>query len=48
MGLFSFGNKDDAPRRRGANVRSARTEGSRRRTERAADADAMLLDPTLP
>ncbi|MGN6807458.1 MAG: SPOR domain-containing protein, partial [Trinickia sp.] len=47
-GLFSFGNKDDAPRRRGANVRSARTEGSRRRTERAADADAMLLDPTLP
>jgi DedD protein len=48
MGLFSFGNKDDAPRRRGANVRSARAEGSRRRTERAADADAMLLDPTLP
>lgn len=48
MGLFSFGNKDDAPRRRGANVRSARTEGSRRRTERATDADAMLLDPTLP
>jgi len=48
MGLFSFGKKDDAPRRRGANVRSARTEGSRRRTERAADADAMLLDPTLP
>jgi DedD protein len=48
MGLFSFGNKDEAPRRRGANVRSARTEGSRRRTERAADADAMLLDPTLP
>jgi len=48
MGLFSFGKKDDAPRRRGANVRSVRTEGSRRRTERAAEAGAMLLDPTLP
>ncbi|CAN7656107.1 SPOR domain-containing protein [Trinickia sp. LjRoot230] len=48
MGLFSFGNKDDAPRRRGANARSARVERSRRRTERTGDADAMLLDPTLP
>lgn len=48
MGLFSFGNKDDAPRRRGANARSARAEARSRRTERAGDADAMLLDPTLP
>ena len=48
MGLFSFGNKDDARRRSGANVGSGCGEGSRRRTERAADADAMLLDPTLP
>lgn len=48
MGLFSFGNKDDTPRRRGANARSARAEARSRRTERAGDADAMLLDPTLP
>lgn len=58
MGFFSFGNKDDAPRRRGGNAKSsARGEPRRRRTERsgdasagnaAYDADAMLLDPTLP
>jgi DedD protein len=58
MGFFSFGNKDDAPRRRGGNARSsARGEPRRRRTERSGesaagntgyDADAMLLDPTLP
>jgi len=60
MGIFSFGKKDDAPTRRGAN--SSSTRGSRaeraeraerverrsRRTERSGDADAMLLDPTLP
>jgi DedD protein len=60
MGFFSFGKKDDAPRRRGANARSSRSDASSepalgprlerrsRRTERAAQADAMLLDPTLP
>ncbi|MEJ8796203.1 SPOR domain-containing protein [Trinickia caryophylli] len=49
MGLFSFGKKDDAPRRRGGNARSERVERRTRRTERTAgDADAMLLDPTLP
>ncbi len=57
MGFFSFGNKDDAPRRRGGNARSSRGEPRRRRTERSGDAaaattgydaDAMLLDPTLP
>ncbi|MBU6486859.1 MAG: SPOR domain-containing protein [Burkholderiales bacterium] len=56
MGFFSFGKKDDTPRRRGANARSARSGGTfearderqSRRKERAADADAMLLDPTLP
>jgi DedD protein len=57
MGLFSFGNKDEAPRRRGANAKSARGEPRRRRAERSGDtsgkdaaysADAMLLDPTLP
>jgi DedD protein len=54
MGIFSFGKKDDAPSRRGANTSSNRaTRGERverrtRRTERAVDADAMLLDPTLP
>ncbi|MBV8626963.1 MAG: SPOR domain-containing protein [Paraburkholderia sp.] len=54
MGLFSFGKKDDAPSRRGANsstskaARSERVERRTRRTERAGDADAMLLDPTLP
>ncbi len=56
MGFFSFGKKDDAPRRRGAAGKSARggaafegREARRtRRSERAGDADAMLLDPTLP
>jgi DedD protein len=56
MGFFSFGKKDDAPRRRGAAARSARSGGAfegrearrSRRSDRAADADAMLLDPTLP
>ncbi|TAL91947.1 MAG: SPOR domain-containing protein [Paraburkholderia sp.] len=54
MGIFSFGKKDDAPTRRGANSSSSRaTRGERverrtRRTERSSDADAMLLDPTLP
>jgi DedD protein len=56
MGFFSFGKKDDAPRRRGAAARSARSGGAlegrevrrSRRGERASDADAMLLDPTLP
>lgn len=56
MGFFSFGKKDDTPRRRGASARSARSGGTfearderpSRRKERAADADAMLLDPTLP
>lgn len=56
MGFFSFGKKDDAPRRRSAANKSARggaafegREARRtRRSERAGDADAMLLDPTLP
>lgn len=56
MGLFSFGKKDDAPRRREAGARSARSGSAfeareprrNRRSERAGDADAMLLDPTLP
>jgi DedD protein len=54
MGIFSFGKKDDAPSRRGANTssnraaRGERVERRTRRTERAVDADAMLLDPTLP
>jgi len=60
MGIFSFGKKDDAPTRRGANSRSSRdsraeraeraerVERRSRRTERSGDADAMLLDPTLP
>ncbi|EEA00648.1 Sporulation domain protein [Burkholderia sp. H160] len=54
MGIFSFGKKDDAPSRRGANTssnraaRGERVERRTRRTEQAADADAMLLDPTLP
>jgi DedD protein len=53
MGIFSFGRKDDAPTRRGANTssnrpaRGERVERRTRRTERP-DADAMLLDPTLP
>jgi len=54
MGIFSFGKKDDAPSRRGANTssnraaRGERVERRTRRTERSVDADAMLLDPTLP
>ncbi|AXL50575.1 sporulation protein [Paraburkholderia caffeinilytica] len=54
MGIFSFGKKDDAPTRRGANTsstraaRGERVERRTRRTERTVDADAMLLDPTLP
>lgn len=56
MGFFSFGKKDDAPRRRSAASKPARSgaalEGREarrtRRSERAGDADAMLLDPTLP
>ncbi|MFM0558323.1 SPOR domain-containing protein [Paraburkholderia sediminicola] len=54
MGIFSFGKKDDAPTRRGANTsstraaRGERVERRTRRTERTVDADEMLLDPTLP
>ncbi|RQH05664.1 SPOR domain-containing protein [Paraburkholderia dinghuensis] len=56
MGLFSFGKKDDtAPRRRGAEAGSERrsSQGTRverrsRRPDRSSDAEAMLLDPTLP
>jgi len=57
MGIFSFGKKDDAaPRRRGAEAGSGwrnSSEGSRverrsRRSDRSGDAEAMLLDPTLP
>ncbi len=56
MGFFSFGKKDDAPRRRGAATESSRSGGAlegrearrSRRSERTGDADAMLLDPTLP
>ena len=54
MGIFSFGKKVDAPNRRGANTsstraaRGERVERRTRRTERTVDADAMLLDPTLP
>ncbi|SOE99101.1 DedD protein [Burkholderia sp. OK233] len=54
MGIFSFGKKDDAPTRRGANTsstraaRGERAERRTRRTERTVEADAMLLDPTLP
>lgn len=57
MGLFSFGKKDDdtASRRRGAEPGSGRrsSQGQRverrsRRPDRTGDAEAMLLDPTLP
>ncbi|HEX7931899.1 MAG TPA: SPOR domain-containing protein, partial [Paraburkholderia sp.] len=54
MGIFSFGKKDDAPSRRDANTsstraaRGERVERRTRRTERPVEADAMLLDPTLP
>jgi DedD protein len=54
MGLFSFGNKDEAPSERDAysdsprgSRQTVRTERRTRRTERP-DADAMMLDPTLP
>ncbi|SAK89737.1 sporulation repeat-containing protein [Caballeronia hypogeia] len=52
MGLFSFGKKDDSGRdaysdsSRGAR-HTVRTERRTRRSERT-DADAMMLDPTLP
>jgi len=55
MGIFSFGKKDEAPARRGSKGGSIRrsNEGSRverrsRRPDRSGDAEAMLLDPTLP
>jgi DedD protein len=52
MGIFSFGNgkQDDAPARRGSsrNTRNPRVERRSRRTTQAGDAEAMLLDPTLP
>ncbi|WP_322053415.1 SPOR domain-containing protein [Paraburkholderia bannensis] len=56
MGIFSFGKKDDAPRRRGAEAGSTtrrssqntRVERRSRRPDRTRDAEAMLLDPTLP
>ncbi|WP_321909785.1 SPOR domain-containing protein [Paraburkholderia sp. J11-2] len=57
MGIFSFGKKDDAdaPRRRGTESgssrrsnQSARVERRSRRPDRSGDAEAMLLDPTLP
>jgi DedD protein len=54
MGLFSFGSKDEAPSERDAysdsprgSRQTVRTERRTRRTERP-DADAMMLDPTLP
>jgi DedD protein len=52
MGLFSFGKKDDSGRdaysdsSRGSR-HTVRTERRTRRSERT-DADAMMLDPTLP
>ncbi|MCP3712028.1 SPOR domain-containing protein [Paraburkholderia sp. CNPSo 3274] len=57
MGIFSFGKKDDAdaPRRRGTESgssrrsnQSTRVERRSRRPDRSGDAEAMLLDPTLP
>ncbi|NLP60017.1 SPOR domain-containing protein [Paraburkholderia sacchari] len=55
MGIFSFGKKDDAPSRRdseaGSRRRSSqntRVERRSRRPARSGDAEAMLLDPTLP
>jgi DedD protein len=54
MGLFSFGSKDDAPSGRDAysdssrgSRQTVRTERRTRRSDRP-DADAMMLDPTLP
>ncbi|HEY4802242.1 MAG TPA: SPOR domain-containing protein [Paraburkholderia sp.] len=57
MGIFSFGKKEDAdaPRRRGTESgssrrsnQSTRVERRSRRPDRSGDAEAMLLDPTLP
>jgi DedD protein len=56
MGIFSFGKKDEAAtRRRGAEAGSGRrssqntrVERRSRRPDRSGDAEAMLLDPTLP
>ncbi|TDV19314.1 SPOR domain-containing protein [Paraburkholderia caballeronis] len=55
MGIFSFGKKDEAPARRGSNAgasrrsnQGARVERRSRRPDRSSDAEAMLLDPTLP
>ena len=54
MSFFSFGKKDDAPSSRDAysdsprgSRQTVRTERLTRRSERT-DADAMMLDPTLP
>lgn len=55
MGIFSFGKKDEAPARRGSkggssrrSNESVRVERRSRRPDRSGDAEAMLLDPTLP
>jgi DedD protein len=55
MGIFSFGKKDEAPARRGSRSGSGRrsndgvrVERRSRRPDRSGDAEAMLLDPTLP
>ncbi|HTH59154.1 MAG TPA: SPOR domain-containing protein [Paraburkholderia sp.] len=59
MGIFSFGKKDEAPARQGSKGGSNRGAGRRsnesvrverrsRRPDRSGDAEAMLLDPTLP
>ncbi|MCG5074759.1 SPOR domain-containing protein [Paraburkholderia tagetis] len=55
MGIFSFGKKDDAPSRRDAEAgprrrssQNTRVERRSRRPARSGDAEAMLLDPTLP
>jgi len=55
MGIFSFGKKDEAPARRGSSAAAGRrsSEGARverrsRRPDRSGNAEAMLLDPTLP
>ena len=59
MGIFSFGKKDEAPARRSSSSGSGRASTRRssdngrverrsRRPDRSGDAEAMLLDPTLP
>ncbi|WJF91726.1 SPOR domain-containing protein [Paraburkholderia bonniea] len=54
MGLFSSSKKDGESVRRGnrtgggSDARSERVERRTRRTDAASEADAMLLDPTLP